>query len=323
LEASTGEISGERRVVDPQLNELDQLDTVKQLGARGRGMATDRHVLRHLLMAGLGDRIEFGASLIAYTELSDGTVRAIFADGSCAIGDLLVGADGVGSAVRRQLLPDAQVVDLDIRAVLGRTPLTERFARLVPGSGTIVRGCDVKILLGKMKFPRPPHLVAAELAPDVVLPITGDYMRWVMFLPEDIGRLPDDWVATRELLLGLIEGWHPDLVELVGQSDVGNSSILTTQYAEPVPRWETRRITLLGDAIHAMPPSGGQGANTAFRDAALLCRALAAVERGQFDLLPVVESYEREMLGYGFAAVAESLEKLPSFASSGLSSQRG
>lgn len=313
LEASRGEISGERRVVDPQLNEIEQF------GAMERGMVTDRHVLRHLLVAGLGDRIEFGASLIVYTELSDGTVRAVFADGSSAIGDVLVGADGVGSAVRRQLLPDAQVVDLDIRAVLGRTPLTERFARLVPGLGTIVRGPDVRMMLGKMKFPRPPHLVAAELAPDVVLPTTGDYMRWVMFLPEDISSLPADWVVTRKLLLGLIEGWHPDLIELIWQSDVVNSSPLTSQYAKSVPHWGARRVTLLGDAIHVMPPSGGQGANTAFRDAALLCRALTAVERGQSDLLPAVESYERKMLGYGFAAVAESLEKLPIFVSSGLS----
>ncbi|MFG2844122.1 FAD-dependent oxidoreductase [Kitasatospora sp. NPDC048296] len=62
-----------------------------------------------------------------------------------------------------------------------------------------------------------------------------------------------------------------------------------------------------------MPPSGGQGANTALRDAALLTRSLAAVQRGEAELPSAVEEYERRMLDYGFAAVAESLERLPDF----------
>ncbi|MDH6124136.1 NAD(P)/FAD-dependent oxidoreductase [Kitasatospora sp. GP82] len=310
LEASTGEIAGERVMVDQQLK------VIGRLGAMYGGMATDRHVLRHLLLAGLKERIEFGKRLVEYVEQADGTVTAVFADGSTATGDLLVGADGVGSPVRRQLLPHAEVVALDGRAVLGRTPLTDRFARLVPGFGTIVRGSEVSVLLGRMEFRRPPHLAAAELAPDVELPAAGSYVRWVMFLPEGTGELPDDgWAQTRELLLKLVDGWHPDLVELIRQSDVVNSSTLTARYAKPVPHWGSRRVTLLGDAIHVMPPSGGKGANTAFRDAALLCRRLTEVERGEAELLTAVERYEREMLDHGFAAVAESLEKLPAFTS--------
>ncbi|WP_031071750.1 FAD-dependent oxidoreductase [Streptomyces sp. NRRL WC-3742] len=308
LEASTGELSGERLVVDEQLCEI------RRLGVLHGGMATDRHVLRHLLLAGLTDRIEFGKRLVRYTELPDGTVRAEFADGTSATGDLLVGADGGNSPVRRQLLPEAEVVALDGRGLLGRTPLTERFADLVPGFGTVVAGPEVRMLLGKMEFRRPPHLAAAELAPDVELPETGSYVRWVAFLPEYIDAVPADWPAARDLLLSGIADWHPDLVELVRRSDVVNSSGLTVRYAEPVPHWGTRPVTLLGDAVHIMPPSGGMGANTAFRDAALLCRALTAVHRGEAQLLTAVERYEREMLEYGFAAVAESLAQLPAFA---------
>ncbi|MEU1881377.1 NAD(P)/FAD-dependent oxidoreductase [Streptosporangium sp. NPDC020072] len=311
LEATTGELSGERPVVDQHLN------VIGQLGPIDDGMATDRHVLRHLLLAGLSDRIEYGRRLVEYVELPDDTVRAVFADGGTATGDLLVGADGVGSAVRRRLLPDASVVTLGGNGLLGRTPLTERLAGLVPGFGTVVRGPDMSMLLGKMEFRRPPHLAAAELAPDVELPATESYLRWAAFLPERVERLPDGWAATRDLLLTLIDGWHPDLVELVERSDVVNSSPLKVGYARPVPHWGTRRVTLLGDAVHVMPPSGGQGANTAFRDAALLCRRLTEVHRGESDLLPAVERYEREMLDYGFAAVARSLEALPNFTVAG------
>ncbi|MFB7668494.1 FAD-dependent oxidoreductase [Kitasatospora sp. NPDC056138] len=308
LEASTGELGGERRVVDHHLAELARLDPVHG------GMATDRHVLRHLLLSGLGERVEFGKRLVEYTELADGTVRAVFADGSTAEGDLLVGADGVSSPVRRQLLPHAEVVTVGGGGVLGRTPLTERFAALVPGFGTLVRGPEANILLGRMDFRRPPHLAAAELAPDVVLPRTSSYLRWAMLLPDNTRLVPGDWAATRDVLLDLLDGWHPDLLDLVRQSDVVNSTPLTIGHARPVPHWGTRPVTLLGDAVHVMPPSGGQGANTAFRDAALLCRMLTAVHRGEAELLPAVERYEREMLDYGFAAVADSVARLPTFA---------
>ncbi|MBV6696656.1 FAD-dependent monooxygenase [Kitasatospora aureofaciens] len=311
LDAVTGPMSGERRVVDQHLDEL------RLLGAVDGGTATDRHVLRQLLLAGLGDRVEFGRAVVGYTEQEDGTVVAHFSDGSSAVGDLLVGADGVGSAVRRQLLPEAEVVTLPGNALLGRTPLTERFAALVPGFGTVVHGPGVSMLLGRMEFRRPPRRAAADLAPDVELPDTGSYLRWVVMLPEPLApalvALADDWATVRDRLLALIDGWHPDLVELVRQSDVGNSSPLTVRYAKPVPHWGTRRVTLLGDAIHPMPPSAGQGANTAFRDAALLCRSLTAVQRGEAELPAAVEAYERRMLDHGFAAVAESLERLPDF----------
>ncbi|GAA1953647.1 FAD-dependent oxidoreductase [Kitasatospora viridis] len=311
LEATTGELSGERRVVD------EQLRVTGRLGPLNGGMATDRHVLRHLLLAGLADRVEFGKRFVSYEEAADGSVRAVFADGSAACGDLLVGADGVGSRVRRQLLPEAEIVTLGGNGLLGRTPLTERFAGLVPGFGTVVHGPQLRMLLGKMEFRRPPHLAAAELAPDVELPATGSYLRWGAFLPPHVEALPQDWTATRELLLGLMDGWHPDLVELVRQSDAVNSSPLTVRHAKPVPHWGTRRVTLLGDAVHVMPPSAGQGANTAFRDAALLCRSLTAAHHGEAELLAAVERYELEMLDYGFAAVAASLEQLPTFTPTG------
>ncbi|WP_327064915.1 FAD-dependent monooxygenase [Kitasatospora sp. NBC_01250] len=324
LEAVLGSISGERRVVDQHLG------LVRELPRADGGAAADRQVLRLLLLAGLGDRVEFGRAVVGYTERADGTVEARFADGGSAVGDLLVGADGVGSPVRRQLLPDAEVVTVPGNALLGRTPLTERFAALVPGFGTIVQGPGASMLLGRMEFPRSPRLAAAELAPEVDLPDIDSYLRWAVMLPAPLAAgsgecadsagsggagapLPGDWASARDGLLALVDGWHPDLVDLVRHSDVLNSSPLTVRYARAVPHWGTRRVTLLGDAIHVMPPSGGQGANTAFRDAALLCRSLAAVHRGEAELRAAVEAYELQMLDYGFTAVRESLEQLPQF----------
>ena len=84
---------------------------------------------------------------------------------------------------------------------------------------------------------------------------------------------------------------------------------------------------MLGDAIHAMSPARGSGANTALQDAALLCRTLTGADGNEADgneadgngaarnarptgngsdLLTAVGDYEEQMRAYGYAAVAAS-----------------
>jgi 2-polyprenyl-6-methoxyphenol hydroxylase-like FAD-dependent oxidoreductase len=85
---------------------------------------------------------------------------------------------------------------------------------------------------------------------------------------------------------------------------------------------------VLGDAIHAMSPARGSGANTALQDAALLCRTLTAATGNKGtgnkgtgnrstgnetagkdnDLIQAIGEYERQMRDYGYAAVAASIQ---------------
>ena len=65
----------------------------------------DRNAFRQGLLSGLGDVVQFGRTLVGYQITDSGRVRLQFAEGGTDEGDLLVGADGVGSAVRRQLFP--------------------------------------------------------------------------------------------------------------------------------------------------------------------------------------------------------------------------
>ncbi|GAB3889088.1 FAD-dependent monooxygenase [Kibdelosporangium lantanae] len=308
LDAATGELDGSRRIVDTHLEPVGELDPMYG------GMATDRRVLRYLLLGGLGEAVEFGKRLDHYTELPDGRVRADFTDGTSVTADLLVGADGVNSAVRQQLLPHAEHGIGGFGGVLGRTALTDEYAALVPGFGTIVRGENVTLMLGKMRFRRPPHEAAAEIAPDVWLPPTNSYLRWAMLLPPEISRDGDD---MRDVVGDLIRDWHPTLRKLVREADAA-SDLGALRYAKPVEHWGTGPVTLLGDAIHVMPPSGGLGANVAFLDAATLVKELTSGD----PLRTAVERYEHAMLEYGFEAVRTSLEAAPRLAPTTVSPAR-
>jgi len=78
----------------------------------------------------------------------------------------------------------------------------------------------------------------------------------------------------------------------------------------PIAPWPTTTITLLGDAIHTMTPGRGAGANTALRDARLLCKQLVAARDGQLALLTAIHSYEEKMQKYGAEAVKQSLAQM-------------
>jgi 2-polyprenyl-6-methoxyphenol hydroxylase-like FAD-dependent oxidoreductase len=56
-----------------------------------------------------------------------------------------------------------------------------------------------------------------------------------------------------------------------------------------------RRVTIVGDAAHCMPPHRGQGLNNALQDSATLVEELSAVKNGEKTLADAVEAYEKEM----------------------------
>ncbi|MEY9930868.1 2-polyprenyl-6-methoxyphenol hydroxylase-like FAD-dependent oxidoreductase [Catenulispora sp. GP43] len=308
LDAIVDDTRVERLVLDPQLTKIGEL------GPPRSGLVVDRHVLRHLLLTGLD--VHTGAAFTGYDVLNDGSngqdirVRAHFAQAAPAVADLLVGADGVNSAVRAVLAPQTVPTDTGVRFVIGRTPMTERFEGLSRAFGAKIVGDGVSLLLGAMRFRIPPKQAAEELAPEVTLPDTGDYVRWAMILPPD-GTLGEQ--TPQQAVLSRIEGWHPDLQALIEQADPDNSTLLSIRVVEPRERWAPGPVTLLGDAIHATSPTGGNGANTALRDADVLRRSLIQAGGGGRSLLDAVGDYERQVLEYGAEAVRQSLEALPAY----------
>lgn len=86
-----------------------------------KAVNVDRTLIRRVLMTGLEDNITFGKRFASYEVTADGGVDVKFEDGTTASGSVLVGADGVRSKVRHQLLPSLTIFDTEARAVLGKT----------------------------------------------------------------------------------------------------------------------------------------------------------------------------------------------------------
>src|SRR6266536_2510225 len=95
------------------------------------GFGVNRLTLREILLADLDDMVHFGKTFERFAQGEDGQVRAYFADGTAATGDLLVGADGTDSAVRDLLVPDAVIDELHY-AIYGKTPITADTLAWVP-----------------------------------------------------------------------------------------------------------------------------------------------------------------------------------------------
>jgi 2-polyprenyl-6-methoxyphenol hydroxylase-like FAD-dependent oxidoreductase len=82
---------------------------------------------------------------------------------------------------------------------------------------------------------------------------------------------------------------------------------MSTSSPDGVVEWDNEpRVTVIGDAVHAMTPAGGVGANTAFKDAAFLGRLLSAACDWKEGL---TTEYEREMRPYASANVKMSFER--------------
>jgi 2-polyprenyl-6-methoxyphenol hydroxylase-like FAD-dependent oxidoreductase len=277
----------------------------------------NRRTLREVLLAGLGDAVRFDREVVGVAAAGDG-VRVTFRDGRTADGDVLVGADGINSVVRRHLLPRAGLHDTGLRAIYGHATLDARLSSALPeplfgGSSPVLGPAGTTLAVGVYRPRLPPPRAAAAIAPYARLSRSPDYVKWTLVAPPgSLGMTEAEmWAAPPARLhtaaRRVTAGWHPALVELVDVSDGPSLFVLAIRAALPVSAWPTGRITLLGDAIHATTPVGGTGANTALRDAALLADCLVEVSRGGGDPRARLSRYEDQMLGYGFEAVRRSL----------------
>ncbi|HEY7419829.1 MAG TPA: FAD-dependent monooxygenase [Ktedonobacteraceae bacterium] len=303
-----------------------QLKTLRVIGSPKRdttdpelfSAGVDRLTLREILLAGLDGVVSFGKEFSHYERQADGKVRAFFADGTIACGDVLVAADGVNSRIRQQFLPQATTVDTNARCIYGKVYLTEATQPFIPDAlhhgFTMAFSLRLGMALGLVEFLRAPNEAAAQLAPEMQFHTGGSYLMWSLSaLRGQLGVSDDelfrmDGMALCQLALKQIKSWHPHLRTLVAASEPEEIFPIAVRVSVPCEPWQSAPITLLGDAIHAMSPAGGSGANMALFDAHLLCQTLTSVAHDEKPLLAALHEYEARMLKDGFEAVRFSAQ---------------
>ncbi|WP_147113123.1 FAD-dependent monooxygenase [Tateyamaria sp. syn59] len=192
--------------------------------------------------------VQTGRSVSGYAP--SGMVQ--FDDGETEEADLVVGADGLHSAIRRQMLG----------------PQSPRYTGNVAWRAVVP--------LSDLDNPPPPtacvwagnkrHAVTTRLR-------AGTMANFVGMIEQD-EPAPEGWriEGNRDDALAAFSGWDPAIVGLIERAPVLNRWALFDR--APLPRWNDGRVALLGDAAHPMLPSMAQGAVQALEDAWTLAATL-------------------------------------------------
>ncbi len=209
--------------------------------------------LADALAAKAPDAMRLGAVLTGYRQTGNG-VTAELADGSEIEGDVLIGADGLHSPVRAQMLgPESPRFTGNI-AWRATVPI-ERLGDVAPRA----TAC---IWMGPGA-----HCVTYRLR-------QGELANFVGIVERDDWR-DESWSAqgSKAQALADFDGWHKTLTHLIEQADALYRWALFDR--APLSHWVDGRVALLGDAAHPMLPFMAQGAAMAVEDGFALAAALS------------------------------------------------
>ena len=223
------------------------------------------------------DGLHLGADVCGFEE--DGAqVQVKLRDGSVATGDLLVGADGLRSAVRRQLLGDGDPVYLGStswRGIVGSEGIAFERGH---GFNWVGRGSE---------------FLAFSLADDRIY--------WACVTKEAPGGKAGPG-GHKQDVVERFGNWAEPIPALIAGTE--EAAILRSDIYDrpPARRWSQGRLTLVGDAAHPMTPNMGQGACQALEDAVALGESLKSAS----DLTEAFDLYERRRLRRANRVVAMS-----------------
>lgn len=213
--------------------------------------------------------LKLGSSCVRIEQ--DGSqVRAWFADGSRDEGDLLIGADGIRSAIRSHLFPNATLRYAGYTCFRGVVKLPESFQHN--------HHISIETWGGDGRFG--------------LVPLAGNRIYWYAC----VNAAPNDEtfkLYTVEDLASHFAQYHDPIPQVLRLPQEEHLLLHDIYDLSPLPSYSKGRVVLLGDAAHATTPNMGQGAGQALEDACVLMNRL----RGSADMNQALLGYNRDRIG--------------------------
>lgn len=216
-------------------------------------------ILLHALRGQAPDAITLNAPVIGY-EQDEQMIAAKLADGRSVKGDILIGADGIKSAIAAQMCGPIKPQYTGNIAWRAAVPLARLGRNAPPPAASVWTGQGkhaVTYLLGPQNDKQLANFVGV---------VERDW-------PQD--KDGENWQqqGSKAEALADFQGWHPIITSLIEQSECHYKWALHDR--SPLPHWHDGRAVILGDAAHAMLPFLAQGAAMAIEDSYVLAQILS------------------------------------------------
>ncbi|KAI1660480.1 kynurenine 3-monooxygenase [Daldinia decipiens] len=208
--------------------------------------------------------IHFDSKLTAITSDGPDKVEFTFADGRVASAPLVIGADGIHSTVRGTFLPQVKPM---YAGFMGINSVVQRSQLRIPEGYSLPATVMAK----------PGAFLLVPQKPDGSELFIGSQRRFPGLDAAGWEALRKDKQKLYEMLQENKSDW-PDIVQsALEATPVDRMGFWAFHGIPPLASWlsESKRIILVGDAAHAIPPTAGQGANQAFEDVRALATLLS------------------------------------------------
>jgi FAD-dependent urate hydroxylase len=249
------------------LFEMPVGDLERKLGAPVYPVS--RTDLQTVLVDAVGaDTLHLGANCVR-VEQNDSSATAYFEDGRTATGDVVVGADGIHSVIRNDIVGE----------------VAPRYSGIVNWVGLLANDGL-----------QPEHVGYEFLGEGKrcgLLPLADKRVYFGFACTMKEGSQPPV-AGWRGELRDLFGSWPAPVPAVLERFEEAELKYLEIRDLPPLTRWSQGRLTLLGDAAHATTPTLGQGGCQAMEDAILLARCLGSTTLGVADGLTRYEAKRKE-----------------------------